>query len=96
MNEEYREILTRLKKARHNYEHSDHDEDGFDEAEQEYTRAWDAAGVIWTAAEKAEVTNNNVESARLWSLLAPYDEGAKDRMENMFVVLAAKYIGNKT
>lgn len=62
------------------------------DAEEEYARAWDAAGVIWAAAEEAEVTDNNVESARLWALLAPYDEGAKDRLEHMFVVLAFERI----
>jgi len=96
-NRAFKAIIKRLKKAQRNHnEYSDHDDDGFDEAEAEYTRAWDAAGDIWLAAEEAALANNNVESARLWAMLAPYDEEAKDRMEHMFVVLAYERIHRET
>lgn len=96
-NRAFKAIIKRIKKAQRNYnEYSNHDDDGFDEAEEEFTRAWDAAGVIWSAAEEAYANNNNVESTRLWAMLAPYDEEAKDRMENMFVVLAYERIHRET
>jgi predicted S18 family serine protease len=87
---DYKAIIERLKTAQRNYNCGDYK--SIDEADEEYTQAWDAAGVIREAAEEAEVTNNNVESARLWAMLAPYDDKANDRMEHMFVVLAFERI----
>ena len=46
----------------------------------EYRRAWDAAGVIWDAAEAAEEVADADEAARLWGLLAPFDDEAATRL----------------
>ena len=45
----------------------------------EYRRAWDAAGVIWDAAEAAEEVSDMEEAGQLWGLLAPFDDEAANR-----------------
>jgi len=52
-----------------------------EDAIQEYTRAWDAAGVIWDAACREEATGNRTKAQNLWSLLAPFDDEAVSRLE---------------
>lgn len=53
----------------------------YNEVGEEYCRAWDAAGVIWDAAEAAEEVSDTDEAARLWGLLAPFDDEATSRLD---------------
>jgi hypothetical protein len=54
-----------------------------EDAIQEYTRAWDAAGEIWNAACEAEDNGMLGKAKKLWSLLAPFDDEAATRLEEL-------------
>ena len=62
----------------------------YDDVGDEYRRAWDAAGVIWDAAEAAEEVADLDEAARLWGLLAPFDDEAANR--GVIVLTTAKAV----
>jgi hypothetical protein len=51
----------------------------YNDVGDEYRRAWDAAGIIWDAAFEAEEVSDMEEAARLWGLLAPFDDEAASR-----------------
>jgi len=81
--EKFDKIIARLGAAKEAYEavhlaarRAGEPEQGnpaYDDVGDEYRRAWDAAGVIWDAAEAAEEVADVDEAARLWGLLAPFD-----------------------
>ena len=63
----------------------------YNEVGEEYCRAWDAAGEIWDDACEAtrEVdsgnarTGNIAKARKLWALLAPFDDEAATRLEEL-------------
>ena len=57
----------------------------FEAAKSEYVRAWDAAGVVWDAAEAAEEEGDLAEAKRLWDLIASFDGEASERANKILV-----------
>ena len=53
----------------------------FNEVSEEYCRAWDAAGEIWDDACMA--TGQLAKARELWALLAPFDDEAATRLEEL-------------
>ena len=82
----YDKILTRLaaaKEACDAVQVGSFDRRTHEDAIQEYTRAWDAAGEIWNAACEAEDNGMLGKAKKLWSLLAPFDDEAATRLEEL-------------
>ena len=85
----YQNIIERLERAHAAYDavhlaarRAGEPEQGnpaYNDVGDEYRRAWDAAGVIWNAAEAAEEVADMDGAALLWGLLAPFDDDAASR-----------------
>ena len=96
----YKKIINRLGAAKEAYEavhlaarragEPQQGNPAYDDVGDEYRRAWDAAGVIWDAAEAAEEVADLDEAARLWGLLAPFDDEAANR--GVIVLTTAKAV----
>jgi hypothetical protein len=77
----YQNIIERLEASKEKCARLESECVLLEDAIQEYTRAWDAAGVIWNEACKAEENGMFGKAKKLWSLLAPFDDEAATRLE---------------
>jgi hypothetical protein len=54
-----------------------------EDATEEYTAAWASAGEIWETAQTAEDNGMLGKAKKLWALLAPFDDEAATRLEEL-------------
>ncbi len=77
-------IIKRLERAQAAYYKTESlGGDKFENATEEYCRAWDAASDIWNAANEAEALWDFVEARKLWALLAPFDAAVAARLREI-------------